>query len=712
MRHLPLLVLLGFALPVSGEDYVPTPEKKEHWAWRKAARPVVPLTKDKAWGRNPIDNFILAKLESAGLQPAARATREHLIRRVTYDLIGLPPTPAEIDAFVKDASPDAWEKVIDRLLASPHYGERWGRHWLDLARYAESNGYEYDEVRPDAWRYRDYVIQAFNDDKPYDRFLCEQLAGDELFPEDVQARIATGFTLLGPDMTDSSNQAQRRQNTLDDMTDTTSLVFLGLTVGCARCHDHKFEPIPQTDFYRLQAFFAPATFRKDMPVALAAEREKRSRAEAHYQELVKPITQALADVEEPYRRKLYEARLAKLADAAQEAQRTPPDKRTPEQQMIVEKTNRLLSVSAKEVADALSKEDQAKVSRLRQELKRFDAEKPAPLPTALGIEDSGKAVKTVLLRRGELSHPGEEVEPGYPIILSPGFTTRAARVSPPFPTTSGRRAALARWLTDQDNPLTARVVVNRLWQHHFGQGIVATPNDFGVRGERPTHPELLDWLALELTERGWSIKEMHRLMLRSSAYRQSAHAAKETLAKDPGNRLLSRMNRLRLEGEVVRDSLLAVSGQLNRKMGGPSVFPPLPPEAVVREWKATKDPAEHARRSVYLFAKRNLRFPFLEAFDPPDSNQSCPKRERSTTAPQALTLLNAAEVIAAAKALAQRLEKEASSREDQIRLVFRLTIGRGPSPVEMDFAQEFLDRSPLTELCRTLFNISEFAYLD
>ena len=710
MRNLSLWLLAGLALPVHAD--VLTKERTEHWAWKAPLRPPLPAVRDASWGKNPIDRFTLAKLEAAGLKPTRPATREQLIRRVTFDLIGLPPTPAEIDAFLQDKSPQAWEKVIDRLLASPHYGERWGRHWLDLVRFAESNGYEFDENRPDAWRYRDYVIQAFNNDKPYDRFLREQLAGDELFPDDPQAHIATGFALLGPDMTDSANQMQRRQNTLDDMTDATGLVFLGMTVGCARCHDHKFEPIPQTDFFRLQAFFAPAVFRKDIPVASADEIRKYKQADGEYQRLIKPIAQAITKVEEPYRKKLYEARVNKLPESAQQAHRIDPEKRTAEQNAIVEKTNRFLVISGKELLDAMSKADQIQVKDLQKELKGFDGKKPRPLPAAMGIQDGNKTVKTVLLRRGELNDPGEEVHAGFPVVLSPKFHEQPVTVTPPRPTTTGRRSALTEWLTRKDHPLTARVMVNRLWQHHFGRGIVATANDFGVRGERPTHPELLDWLALEFIERGWSLKKMHKLMLLSATYQQSTEASAATAKKDPDNQLFSRMNRLRLEGEIIRDSLLAASGRLNKKMGGPSVVPALPRDVHVKDWKPSNDPSEHARRSVYLLAKRNIRFPFLEPFDLPDTNHSCPKREQSTTAPQALALLNGGDVIKAAKSLAARLGKEAATPEDRIRLAFRLTVGRGPSPAELNLAREFLSHSPLDEFCRTMFNINEFVYLD
>ncbi len=605
-----LILLLIAACPVIVRASEPAwgPEKRNHWAWKAPVRPALPSVRAKDWVRNPIDAFILAKLEAADLEPAAAAPREQLLRRVTFDLVGLPPTPAEIEAFVHDRGADAWEKVVERLLASPHYGERWGRHWLDLARFAESNGYEFDEARPEAWRYRDYVIAAFNADKPYDRFLQEQLAGDELFPGEAAALVATGFNLLGPDMTDAANQEQRRQNTLDDMTDTAGLVFLGLTIGCARCHNHKFEPIAQSDYYRLQAFFTPADFRRSVPPRNAKE--------------------------------------------------------------------------------------------------------PQPGPAVMCLQETGKTPKTFLLRRGELYNPGDEVQPGWPIILSPEFRAAPASVMGSAHT-SGRRSALADWVASAGNPLTARVLVNRLWQHHFGRGVVATPSDFGVHGAPPTHPELLDWLATEFVARGWSIKQMHRLMLTSATYQQAASAKPQVVEKDPSNALFSRMNRLRLEGEIIRDSLLAISGQLNVRMGGPGVFPPLAPETAVSDkvWKASPDPADHVRRSVYLFARRNLRFPFLEPFDAPDSNQSCPQRERSTSAPQALTLLNASEVATAARALAARLEREGTSEERVIR-AYRLAVGRSPTATEMRLAQDFLGESPLSELCRALFNVNEFVYLD
>jgi hypothetical protein len=707
-----LLILVSGA---GGEGYEFSPKKKNHWAWKPPVRSEVPAVKNEGWVRNSIDAFILAKLEAAGLQPAASAKREQLIRRVTFDLIGLPPTPAEIDAFVNDSSANAWEKVIDRLLASPHYGERWGRHWLDLARFADSNGYEHDEIRPDAWRYRDYVIRSFNEDKPYDRFIKEQLAGDELYPDDPDALIATGFNLLGPDMTDNASQVQRRQNTLDDMTDTAGLVFLGMTVGCARCHNHKFEPILQSDFYRLQAFFVAADFRSDLPVADRERRLAHERAMQKYQALIKPTTDALAELEGPHRLKLRQAKIAKLAEAARVAHQTPAESRTPLQKELVRSTERFLVVNVKDIMAAMPEENRLQYKRLQDELRKFDSHKLAALPAAMGLKEKGDpAPKTFLLFRGELNNRGDEVQPGVPVILTPGHEEKPLAIQSPSPQTSGRRASLANWIASPDHPLTARVMVNRLWQHHFGRGIVPTASDFGVRGQPPSHAELLDWLATELVARGWSLKYMHKLMLLSATYQQSTVATPQAAKTDPNNDLFSRMNRLRLEGEIVRDSLLTVSGRLNPKMGGPGVFPVIPVEALrqAKDWKVSPDPAEHARRTIYLFARRNLRVPFLDPFDLPDSNHSCPKREQSTTAPQALALLNSADVLEAAKALAARLEKETSTSEERIALGYRLALGRQPTQSELSLARDFLDQSPLSEFCRALFNLNEFVYLD
>ena len=659
-----------------------TDADRNHWAFR-------PLPKSD--GRTTVDTLLDAKLREAGVAPAPAAGRETLIRRATLDLTGLPPTPAEVDAFVQDPAPDAWDKVLNRLLASPRYGERWGRHWLDLARFAETDGFEHDAVRPHSWRYRDYVIRSFNADKPYDRFVREQVAGDEIWPGDPDALIATGFNLLGPDMVDSSDQVQRRHLTLGDMTDTTASVFLGLTLGCARCHDHKFEPLAQKDYYRLLAFFSPANFRRETPVPTAAEKAACDEGLKAWQS--QPQVRELLAIEGAARDKVRQKKLAKVTPEARMAVLTPADQRDTEQANLALETEPLLEVSDKELVDALAPEDRDRRKALLEESKKLP--KPPPLPHAMTL-GPGKPVKTHVLHRGEYSQPGDEVTPGFPLVLGGASAPQS-------------RTALADWLAT--HPLSARVMANRLWQHHFGRGLVTTPSEFGSHGQPPSDPELLDWIAGQLVAKEYSLKEMHRLLMRSAAYQR---AVGPVSPKDPENRLFGRMNRRRLEGEVIRDSLLFVSGRLNPEMGGPGVFPPVPSDVLKgsRGWTVSADPKQHVRRSIYIFSRRNLRFPFLEVFDAPDGNLSCPERGRSTTAPQSLTLLNAEEVMMAAKATAELLRKETKVPAEQVTLLYRLALGRKPTEREEALAVEFLSSSPLPELCRALFNVNSFVYLE
>lgn len=596
-----------------------------HWAFQPVCAQSPPPVHGTGWVRNPIDAFVLKRLEASQLSPAPPATRAVWLRRVHLDLTGLPPTTEQIDAFEADMGPEASDRVVDRLLASPAYGERWARHWLDLARYADSDGFEHDALRPNAWRYRDYAIAVFNADIPYDRFILEQLAGDERQPSEVAAVVATGFNLLGPDMVDSADQIQRRLNTLNDMTDTAASVFLGLTLGCARCHDHKSEPFTQQDYFSLQAYFAAADFQRERPISAAVD------------------------------------------DA----------------------TPRSLAADPPTSGAA--------------------AHKPSTLAMALATTN-GPSPTTRVLFRGDYNQPREPVEPGIPAIL------RSHSRSPenPPPRDQGRRTALAQWIASPTNPLTARVLVNRVWQHHFGRGLVATPSDFGTRGEVPTHPELLDWLASDFMAHNWSIKHLHRLMVLSATYGQSSSVSSLAIRRDPDNRLYSRQNRIRLDGEVIRDCLLSASGRLNTLMGGPGVFPPIAEEIVrtSKNWSVSPRPADHLRRSVYIVVRRNLRFPFLEVFDAPDSNLSCPERGRSITAPQALSLLNAPEVVAAARATARRIAADHPTPPAQCRAAFRQILCRQPSEPELQAGIEFLETSPLHELCRALFNLNSFVYAD
>jgi hypothetical protein len=656
---------------VEKKDFAVTEADRKHWAFQPLRRPDLP----PGTATHPVDRFIEARLGDVPKAPLA--PRDMLVRRVTLDLTGLPP--------LGDV-PQDYGALVESLLASPRYGERWGRHWLDLARYAETDGFEHDAVRPHSWRYRDYVIRAFNEDKPFDRFVKEQIAGDELWPGDPQALVATGFNLLGPDMVDSSDQAQRRLNTLSDMTDVTASVFLGLTLGCARCHDHKFEPLSQKDYYRLMAFFTPAAFKRETPVPTP---EERAACEAELdRQKADPRRRELAELEAPARARVRGRKSQKLNDEMRAALATPEERRTVEQANLVLEIEPMLEISEKELLAELPAEQRARRKELAAGLP-----KPPQLPKAMTLA-AGKPAKTHVLHRGEYSQPGEEVSAGFPEVLG---------AAPPA---GSSRTQLAAWLVDPANPLTARVMVNRIWQHHFGRGLVPSPSEFGPRGRAPTHPELLDWLASEFIARGWSVKAMHRLILSSEAYRRSS-VHPEGVAKDPENLRLGRMNRRRLEGEVLRDSLLAISGRLDLRMGGPGVFPPIPADVLKgsRGWTTNADPADHLRRSVYIFSRRNLRFPFLEVFDAPDSNLSCPERGRSTTAPQSLTLLNADEVVVAARAVAARVGADLDA-------AFRLVLGRAPTVRETERAREFLKTSPPHELIRALFNLNAFVYAE
>jgi hypothetical protein len=685
------------------------PETPAHWAFRPPVRGGPPQAADPARVRTPIDAFVLARLDRAGLKPSPPADRIALLRRITYDLTGLPPTPQEADDFLADTRPDAYERVIDRLLASPHFGERWAQHWLDVARFAESNGYELDAERPDAWRYRDYVVRAFNEDEPFDRFLTEQVAGDLLAKEavargvadpdspDARRLIAAGFNRCGPVHLVSGNVDAdvSRQEVLTEMTNGVGAAFLGLTVGCARCHDHKFDPISQVDYYRLQAFFGAAQ-PQEVDLGGSDGRADFDRRLKAFNENTAPLRQKLADLEAPARARLREAKKAKLEAPYRDALAVEPAKRAPEQKKLAEQAEVLVKVSWDEVVDALSPEDRAARAQLREQLHTLEARKPTPTPRAWTLSEAGDPFAFVL-KRGDPRKRGDRVSPGFLHVL-----TAADEPAPKD------RTDLARWLTRKDHPLTARVIVNRLWEHHFGRGLVATPNDFGVRGEPPTHPELLDWLAVELVESGWSLKHLHRLMVLSNTYQQDSRPNDAGRKADPDNRLLWRMNRRRLDGESLRDGVLAVAGTLNPKVGGPSVRVPLQKEVydlIFTEnepdglWPVTPDPREHTRRSLYLFAKRNLRLPLFEVFDQPDTLSSCPVRAVSTFAPQALTLLNGSFLHEQSQSFAARLLREAGSDpQAQVERAYRLALARPPRDAERREALAFLDGQ--TELLR------------
>jgi hypothetical protein len=713
-------LLAGYGRSAAQQKYVDpeiTDKDRDHWAFKPRVRPPVPdVRATTAAIRNPIDNFIAARLARDGIKPSPEADRLTLIRRVTLDLTGLPPTPSEVDAFLADTSPNAYEKVVDRLLASPHFGERWAQHWLDVVRFAESDGFELDADRPQAWRYRDYVIRSFNDDKPFDRFIIEQVAGDELAAGKDAASaaelwIATGLHRCGPVHMVSGNLDGDviRQEKLTEMVNGVGGAFLGLTVGCARCHDHKFDPISAGDYYRLQAFFGSSQY-VNIDFASKAERDARQKEIDALHARIEPIRKQITALDAPYRTKIGEAKRAALEPKYKDALAIAADKRNADQKKLAAEAAILIKVSWDEVVAALTPADREKRTLLREQLHDLERRLPPPTAAAWAIR-SEKTAETHVLKRGDPHRKLVAVDAGYPRIVAADAPKPKSRLD------------LARWIAAAENPLTARVIVNRLWHYHFGRGIVATPNDFGTRGERPTHPELLDWLASELVDpsptppptgegpspsppggggrgRGhpWSLKHIHRLIVTSATYRQSS-TARQGSKVDPENHLLWKMNRRRLEAEAIRDSILAAAGTLTEQFGGVSVKVPLEPEVydlIFTEgepdglWNVTPDPAQHTRRSIYLFNKRNVRLPMFEAFDLPDTLNSCAVRPVSTFAPQALILMNAPFVRAQGGAMAARLIAESGDSDKQIEWLYRRAVGRSPGTEERRLAQDFL----------------------
>lgn len=690
-------------------------KRRTYWAFRTPVRPEIP-TDSGPWIQNAVDAFILQRLRAKGLNPSASLGRRELLRRVTLDLTGLPPTPEELEAFLSDKSVNAYEKVVDRLMASPHYGERWAMKWLDLVRYADTNGFEADGYRPHAWRYRDYIVKAFNEDKPYDQFIREQLAGDELWPGSKEALIASGFNRLGPIhiVGGVQDEEMNRQERLTEMAGVVGPVFLGLTVGCARCHNHKFDPILQSDYYRLQAIFAGTEF-KDKVIAPASEQAAYDEAKKAFADRLKPIKEEIAALEKPARERLRAKKVAILEPALRDVLEVQKDERTEEQQKLAKDAESQVEVRWDELIAALPADVREKRARLRAQLSELQGTEPEPVPAAFAAADmEGAPPPTYILQVGDYKHRLGRVQPGFLKVLAPDYG-----VVPE--TAAGRRSALANWLASPGHPLTARVMVNRIWQFRMGTGIVGTPNDFGALGQRPTNQNLLDWLATEFVEKKWSVKAIDRVIVLSNAYRQSSgfDAAKAKI--DPENKLYWRMNRRRLEGETIRDNVLAVAGTLNAKMGGKPVLVPIEKEVydlIFTEgepdnlWRTTPDPAEHNRRSLYLLNKRSVRLPLFGNFDQPDTMTSCPMRPTSTHALQSLTLFNSDFMQQQSAAFAARITKEAGADHgQQIRRAFLLALGREPLPAETKLASDFLTKAPLSDLCLTLFNRNEFVYV-
>jgi hypothetical protein len=644
------------------------PGKYTHWSFVAPERAAPPAVKGTAWPRNPVDAFILARLEAEKIAPAAEADRITLLRRISLDLLGLPPSPAEVDTFLQDRSPKAYERVVDRLLASPHYGERWARPWLDVARYADSNGYSIDAPRQ-IWKYRDWVVGALNRDLPFDQFVIEQLAGDLLPNATREQKVATGFnrnTQINQE--GGIDPEQFRIEAVIDRVNTFGTAFLGLTVGCAQCHDHKFDSITQREYYQLFAFFNSTVedgHGKNIPGGLLEFRDELEPQEALQAELA----EARGDLERyldtrgrevaVWRAALTSESRGELKPSAREAIDIPWD-----QQTLAQKRALYSTVAA---ADPEFKTRDTKLARIeRRERKPVSTLIMAELP---------KPRESVVFIKGDFTRPGDKVAPGTPAILPP--------LEAPGPT----RLDLARWVVHPANPLPARVIVNRVWQHYFGRGLVETENDFGTQGAPPTHPELLDWLATELVARRWSLKALHRLIVTSATYRQSSLARPDLEVSDPLNKLLARQTRLRLDAEIVRDVALAASGLLAPQLGGPPVYPPQPDGVMNlgqsrRAWIPSKGTDRH-RRGLYTHLWRATPHPALAVFDEPDAFSACTRRLRSNTPLQALTLLNDQQFYEFAEALAARVQRDVSGDPAaQLDFAFRLCVSRPPSPAE------------------------------
>ncbi|HYV35763.1 MAG TPA: DUF1553 domain-containing protein [Gemmataceae bacterium] len=820
-----------------------TAEDRQYWAYKPVKKPGLPTVKNKAWVRNGIDNFILAGLEAKGLHPTEPADRLALGRRVYFDLIGLPPTPEQLDEFVNDQRPDAYEKLVDKLLAMPQYGEKWARHWLDLVRYGETNGFEFDVTKPMIWRYRDYIIDVFNQDKPYDQFIREQIAGDMLPNSNADTLIATGYYRVGQWDSGAADRTLQKYEVLDSIMSTTGQVFLGMSMGCVRCHDHKADPILHKDYYRMLAFFhnisdfgakntksvkAPVDkanhekylkekqdreiqlareiyeLEQKFAVALAAKKGLKitdlplsDMIEVNYkfyrdtwEKLPDDFEQQQAETEGPIANNyftltpasrldavalVFEGKLKVLQDGeytfnldSTDGARLIIDGKTVldrpnkgrqsatekvklkagllsvrlewfnrydmpmlrldwsgpgfEKRMLTEPVGKA-SVDLAELikthgAEVVGEKETKEYAKLVADLQKSRNTKPAETGIQVSaVVESGNAATYVLIR-GNPNAKADKVDPGFPEVLLPGKS----------PAIKGGRLALANWLADPANPLPARVMMNRFWQHHFGRGIVPTPNDFGKFGEPPTHPELLDWLASEFVARGWKMKDMNRLIMTSSTYRMSSKGYEKALTVDPANNLMWRYNMRRLSAEEIRDTILLVSGKLNLKMGGPGVMPPISKQVLAGQarpgngWKVSS-PEEASRRSVYIHVKRSLIVPILEQFDLADTDQSCPVRFTTTVPTQALGMLNDDFTNEQAKFLAQRLKKEAPQGiKEQITRAIRLTTARTPTAAEvtkdLTFVQNLQKQSRISEAeamrfyCLMVLNANEFLYLD
>lgn len=699
--HIPILPIAAMAFCLIGPTAIAEDGAEvdsDWWAFQPRTSPEVPSV-DSDWPRNEIDRFILRELSAHDIPPAPEASKEVLVRRAYFDLIGLPPTPEEIDAFLNDESPDAWDRLIDKLLDDPRYGEHWARFWLDLVRYAESDGWNKDSYRPNIWRYRDYVVDAFNNDKPYPQFVMEQLAGDEISADDPEDLIATGFLRLGIYEYNQRDAKPHWNDIMNEITDVSGNVFFGLSISCSRCHDHKFDPIPRTDYFSLRAFFEPLIWRDDVPGGT----QKEQKAFAEQQEVWKEATADIrAEIDElcaPYIKRKWDSTVDKFPLDIQACFNKPEAERTSWEHQMAYLVTRQFYEEGTPWIKSLSKEDKARYDELQEALAEFDDIKPKPLPSVMSVADFHGAISPTVVPNDPKKRA---IAPAFLDVLEEG----EAIDTPQLPESTGRRTALAEWIGRADNPLTTRVIVNRVWQQHFGEGIVSSANDFGHLGQPPTHPELLDWLTNAYIENGWSMKHLHRQILNSSTWRQSAlHPDAETCQeKDPKEELRWRASVQRLTAEQIRDAMLAVSGELNTKIGGPSVD------------------AKEPRRGLYVKRQRNSPDPFLHAFDTANGLTSTAQRVTTTTPMQSLMLINGDYTLGRAKLFAKRLADNDSTGV-AIDYAFRAAWGRRADDDEHSNALAFLsadESTPVSEVnedklvdfCHALFNSNAFMYLD
>ncbi len=649
-----------------------TDEDRQFWSFQPLTNPEPPRMDNDQWSQNDIDRFVFRKLSDNNLSPSPEASQRVLLRRLYFDLIGLPPTPAQIDEYLADSKPDAYERLVDRLLKSPRHGEHWARFWLDLVRYAESDGFRKDDYRPAAWRYRDYVIRSFNDDKPFNEFTREQIAGDEIAPHDPDALAATGFLRHGIYEYNQRDARTQWQDMLNDITDTVADTFLGMGMGCARCHDHKFDPILQKDYFRLQAFFSNIAMPYDAPLATPDEKLQHEMLLNKWEAATAEIRQRLKKLEQPKLDELEQSMLVMFPEDIQAMVTKPEHERTSYENQMYHLVHLQVIDKYKTLATKFKGEEKKTWEALKKELAEFDHLKPKPLATGLTVTDFGTIAPPVFIPTKERLG---EIAPGFLTIFDP----KVAHIEPMAEAvnSTGRRTTLANWLTEETHPLTTRVIVNRIWKEHFGAGIVDSPSDFGHLGENPSHSELLDWMASQFVKNNWSLKWLHREIVLSATYRQSSLRTDPQAEKfDPTNRLLWKSNVRRLAAEEIRDAQLLVTGTLNVSSDGEG-----------------SSAETSKRRSIYTKVLRNKRDPFLAAFDFPDRMSSSPTRNVTTSPSQSLLLINGKQTLLRAKELAKRIDKDsAASSESKLREVFLMTLGRAPSEDELSRLTRYIDQ--------------------